>query len=151
MPPSGLLDYSTVVPANNKWAWNSSNQSQRNLAEYLIDVKHVYRFSYDRTINEVEDRFAQGAAPGGDLTFDDQPRSFYGEAFAKGEGLVRQIPAVPASVPYLTSDVSFKLSREAVKDMLRASSPYFPSSREEMESLLQRFPACTIRFLMSLE
>jgi hypothetical protein len=149
MPPSALLNYSTVVPANNKWAWNaSSRRSLRNLPEYLIDVKHVYRFSYDQSVNEVEDQFAQGAAPGGDLTLDDQPRAFFGEVYAKGEGLVRQAPAVPASVPYLTGEVSFRVSREAVGDFLRVSSPYYPSSREELEALLRDFPPCSIRCSM---
>jgi hypothetical protein len=47
MPPSARFGFVTRVPANNKWAWNKTT-ALKNLPEYLIDVNHVYRFTYDQ-------------------------------------------------------------------------------------------------------
>ena len=71
MPPSARFDFVTRMPANNKWAWNQTS-ALKNLPEYLIDINHVYRFTYDQGLNDIEDEFAQGAASGGDLSFDGQ-------------------------------------------------------------------------------
>jgi hypothetical protein len=58
-------------------------------------------------LNDIEDEFAQGAASGGDLSFDGQVYEFFGEAVTKGEGLLKQSPAVPASVPYLSNKYAY--------------------------------------------
>ncbi len=131
MPPSARFDFVTRMPANNKWLWNQT-RALKNLPEYLIDVNHVYRFTYDQGLNAIEDEFAQGAASGGDLSFDGQLYEFFGEAVTKGEGLVRQSPAVPASVPYLSNRITFTVSKDAALDIITSKAKYYPTSESEV-------------------
>jgi hypothetical protein len=131
MPPSARFDFVTRMPANNKWAWNETS-ALKNLPEYLIDVNHIYRFTYDQGLNDIEDEFAQGAASGGDLSFDGRVYEFFGEAAAKGEGLIPRSPAVPASVPYLSNKITFTVSRDAAMDIIASKAQYYPTAESEV-------------------
>jgi len=53
MPPSHVFTYTTRIPTNNKWSWEVNSDSLLNLPEYLLDVNHIYRFSYDGAYSAV--------------------------------------------------------------------------------------------------
>ena len=54
MPPSHEFSFTTNIPINNKWSWSSANEKTlSNQPEYLIDINHVYYFSYDSVSNSI--------------------------------------------------------------------------------------------------
>ncbi len=111
-----------------------------------VCVGIIRRFTHDQGLNAVEDEFAQGAASGGDLSFDGRVYEFFGESVTKGEGLIPQSPAVPASVPYLSNRITFAVSQDAALDILASKAKDYPASEREVRELLGRFPPCVLEF-----
>ena len=51
MPPTYHFQFQTDVPVNNKWFMADESSSVKNLPEYLIDINHVFMFTYDDAVS----------------------------------------------------------------------------------------------------
>jgi hypothetical protein len=111
---------------------------QTNLPEYLIDVNHIYRFTYDQDYNAIEDEFSTNARPGGDVDANGTLYRFFGEINTRGLGPGDR--HVPANLPYLTNTIQFELSDTAVDDILRYEPEGYPTKRKHVCKLLEAIP-----------
>lgn len=93
----------------------------------------------------VEDEFAVGAAPGGDIDSDGKIHQFFGEISTRGLGLKDNFTA--ANVPYLANKVYVEVSPDmAFKDIKKYKPIGYPTKDDEIRDLLKKFPPVAIEF-----
>ena len=149
MPPTYTFDFTTVMPVNNKWQMNHSQDSGIDEASYAFDFQLVYYFGRDDDFVAAENQFAAGQSPGGDIDRSGDAFVFYGQLDEAGPSAASTSAAdgtaLPATTPIVNVALTLRPSQLfALADLQRLKPLNWPTDATEQQALIDSFPALNL-------
>ena len=140
MPETFVFDFVTDLPINNKWDKGSlveglsataagTIKSQIQTPEHNVEFEHIYHFSYDKDVAQVDKSFAQHVQVGGDLDQYGKAHTFFGSLDYRGLGRAHELVTKCSGTcsdpsPECTSICKEHEDTIQMHDTLPASTPY---------------------------
>ena len=140
MPETFVFDFVTEMPINNKWdraslvaglpaAGAETVKAQVQPPEHKVEFEHIYHFSYDRDVAQVDKAFAQHVQVGGDIDQYGKAHTFFGSIDYRGLGRAHELVEKCSGTCDNPSAECNSICKDhaetiAMHDTLPASTPY---------------------------